>query len=388
MSSGTENIVKRAFIDYYNKEKILPVRQNINDPRFLATRSFLYSRLGAPLRFLKGIEIIEFGPGGGFNAIATSQYKPSQYYFVEGSNLGIEQLNDFVRRELIHADEIKIFHLNFLDFNINKKFDLVIAEGCIPGQIEPQRFLRHISSFVSKDGLIITTTISKSSVLSEMLRSLYALLIKDSFQNNDTFVEFLEKEFSTHLSNLGTNTRLIKDWVLDNILNTCHKDGVNFSLLDAAKVLPGFEIVSSSPTFFLDLTWYKKYKFIHSDFCKKLSSQIPRFEFFLLDSRIEEQDLLVLLNEEVLHVFNCVEYAFDEIFKVLSLNHSEININQVYIALENLIATLPPKFSKTKSGILDFMHFLKSEKKVDYKFAEFKTFWGRGQQYVSFRRVE
>lgn len=380
--------MKRAFIDYYNREGILPVRQNISDPRFLATRSFLYSRLGAPLRFLKGIDIIEFGPGGGFNAIATSKYKPRQYYFIEGSTLGIEQLNEFIKRKLIHADKIKIFHSNFLDFKIVKKFDLVIAEGCIPGQIGPQRYLEHISTFVSKDGLMIITTISKSSVLSEMLRSLYALLIKDSYQNHETYVEFLEIEFATHLSNLGTNTRSIKDWVLDNILNSCHKDGVNFSLLDAARVLPKFTLVSTSPTFFMDLTWYKKYKFNHSDFYKKLSYQTPRFEFFLLDSQIEEQDLPFVSNQEASHVLNYIEYAFDEIFKVMRSNHAKINISQVYIALENLVTALPPEFNKTKSGILDFMHFLKSEKKVDYKFTEFKTFWGRGQQYVSFRRIE
>jgi SAM-dependent methyltransferase len=380
--------MKRAFIDYYNKEGILPVKQNISDPRFLETRSFLYSRLGAPLRFLKGIDIIEFGPGGGFNAIATSQYKPGQYYFIEGSTLGIEQLNEFVKRKLIRANKVKIYNSNFLDFNIEKKFDLVIAEGCIPGQIDPQKYLEHISTFVNNEGLIIITTISKSSVLSEMLRSLYALLIKDSYQNHDTYLDFLEKEFASHLSNLGTNTRSVKDWVLDNILNSCHKDGVNFSLLDAAKVLSKFEFVSSSPTFFMDLTWYKKYKFNHSVFIKKMGSQTSRFELFLLDSQLEDQDLLLISNREALHVLNYIEYSFDEIFRILSSNLSEINLDRVYIALENLVTALPPEFNKTKSGIIDFMHFLKSEKKVDYKFTEFKSFWGRGQQYVSFRRIE
>ena len=56
--------MERPFIDFYNSQQTLPVRQNISDPRFLDGRSFLYSRLGIPLRFLKGMEIIEFGPGG------------------------------------------------------------------------------------------------------------------------------------------------------------------------------------------------------------------------------------------------------------------------------------------------------------------------------------
>ena len=54
-----------AFIDFYNKRKILPVRQNTENPNFFPARSFLYSRLGVPLSFLRGLDVLEFGPGGG-----------------------------------------------------------------------------------------------------------------------------------------------------------------------------------------------------------------------------------------------------------------------------------------------------------------------------------
>jgi len=54
----------KPFIDFYNKEKILPVQQNIENPNFFLARSFLYSRLGVPLSFLRGLDVLEFGPGG------------------------------------------------------------------------------------------------------------------------------------------------------------------------------------------------------------------------------------------------------------------------------------------------------------------------------------
>lgn len=53
------------FIDFYNREKILPVRQNIENPSFFPARAFLYSNLGVPLSFLRGLDVLEFGPGGG-----------------------------------------------------------------------------------------------------------------------------------------------------------------------------------------------------------------------------------------------------------------------------------------------------------------------------------
>jgi len=377
----------KAFIDFYNKENILPVRQNIDDPRFFETRSFLYSRLGVPLRLLKGMEIIEFGPGGGFNAVATSRYKPSLYYFVEGSNVGIEKLKYFIDNKKIYADNIEISSEDFLNFNIDKKFDLVIAEACIPGQQEPEECLSHISSFVKKDGLIIITTTSKSSMLSEILRALYGFLIKDSFKDSDKYKQFLEIKFATHLSQLGTNTRSIEDWVLDNIINSFYKDRSNFSLLDAARELSDFEFQSSVPTFLFDLSWYKNYIFDHSKSMENLKYQWPLFESYLLDWRVEREKLLLLSVEACQEISRLIEIAFDEVFMVLNEGPSEDKVANVLIALHKLRNILPPAFNETKNSITDFLAFLESNSRLDYKFKDFESWWGRGQQYISFRRV-
>ena len=378
----------RPFIDFYNKENILPVRQDIDDPRFFEARSFLYSRLGAPLRFLKGMEIIEFGPGGGFNAVATSKYNPSLYYFVEGSHVGVEKLKYFIDNKKICAEKVGIYSADFLDFNIEKKFDLVIAEACIPGQREPEEYLSHISSFVKKNGLIIITTMSKSSILSEILRALYGFLIKDSFKDNNKYKEFLELTFATHLSKLGTNTRTIEDWVLDNIINTLHADRSNFSLLDAAKVLSNFEFQSSVPTFLFDLSWYKNYTFDHSKNMESLNYQWPLIETYLLDWRVKKENLLLFSVEECRKISMHIEIVFDEVFKVLNQGSSENKSENISIALDKLRDTLPPAFNETKSSITDFISFLESSEKMYYKFKDFESWWGRGQQYISFRRID
>ena len=377
----------KPFIDFYNLENILPVRQNIDDPRFFETRSFLYSRLGVPLRLLIGMEIIEFGPGGGFNAVATSKYNPSLYYFVEGSRVGVEKLKYFIDNKKICADNIEISTVDFLNFNIDKKFDLVIAEACIPGQLDPEKYLSHISSFVKKDGLIIITTTSKSSMLSEILRALYGFLIKDSFEDTNKYKQFLEIRFATHLSQLGTNTRSIEDWVSDNIINSFHKDKSNFSLLDAARELSNFEFQSSVPTFLFDLSWYKNYAFDHSKNIENLNYQLPLFESYLLDWRVKEENLLFLSAEMCQEISRLIEIVFDEVFMVLNKGSSEDKVVNVLIALDKLRNTLLPAFNETKNSITDFMAFLESNSRLDYKFKDFESWWGRGQQYISFRRI-
>jgi len=376
------------FIDFYNKEKILPVRQNTDNPNFLPARSFLYSRLGVPLSFLRGLDILEFGPGGGFNAIATSTYKPSSYYFVEGSIVGVEQLKYFEKLKKIQANEIKVFEINFLDFNIDKKFDLVIAEACIPGQKDPNKYLLHISSFVKENGILVTTTTSKSSSLSEILRALYGFLIQKQFKNKDLYADFLELKFSNHLSKLGTNTRSIKDWVLDNIINTYHKDGSIYSMGEVVKTLGNFEFQSSVPSFLLDLSWYKNYKIGENQKNNILESELLRLETYLLDWRVKEKDLLGLSNEICIRINECIKVVFDEVFKILNQFQRTASINDLITSLNNLKTELPSQFKVTIDSINDFIGFLNSKDYLNYNFSEFESWWGRGQQYVSLRKVK
>jgi len=375
------------FIDFYNREKILPVRQNTENPSFFAARSFLYSRLGVPLSFLRGLDVLEFGPGGGFNATATSTYKPSSYYFVEGSIIGVEQLKYFKKQKKIQADEIKIFESKFLDFKIDKKFDLVIAEACIPGQKDPDKYLLHISSFVKENGILVTTTTSKSSSLSEILRALYGFLIYEQFKNNNLYIDFLELKFSNHLSKLGTNTRSIRDWVLDNIINTYHKDGSIYSMGEVVKNLDKFEFQSSVPSFLLDLSWYKNYKISENQKNNILELELFRLETYLLDWRVKEKDLLGLSNETCIRINASIELVFDEVFQILNQSNSTVSINNLTTSLNNLKIELSSQFNVTIKSINDFIGFLNSEDYLNYNFSEFESWWGRGQQYVSLRKV-
>ena len=58
-----------AFLDYYNKKEIIPTSQPIDINHF-RRRNYLLSTLGINLSCLRQSKIIEFGPGGGFNAQA------------------------------------------------------------------------------------------------------------------------------------------------------------------------------------------------------------------------------------------------------------------------------------------------------------------------------
>merc|ERR1712167_287733 len=68
LTSNLKNyLMKKPFIDFYNKYNIIPTSQNVKDVKsFLYQRNHLYSNLGIPLSFFSNKNIIEFGPGGGW----------------------------------------------------------------------------------------------------------------------------------------------------------------------------------------------------------------------------------------------------------------------------------------------------------------------------------
>jgi hypothetical protein len=62
-----------AFIDYYNTNNIIPVSQDLTDlDAFIFRRNYLYQALGLPLARIKNLNVVEFCPGGGYNAVAST----------------------------------------------------------------------------------------------------------------------------------------------------------------------------------------------------------------------------------------------------------------------------------------------------------------------------
>jgi len=324
---------------------------------------------------------------GGVNATVTSTYKPSRYYFVDGSKAGIQQLNYFIKTKKVITKDIKIFESEFLEFTTDNFFDLVIAEGCIPGQNDPRSTLLKISSFVKKNGILITTTTTKSSTFSEILRVLYAFLIKPYFESEDLYINFLESEFSSHLTTLGPNTRSTEDWVLDNIINPTYRNGYIFSISDVLNTLVNFEIQSTFPLFEFDLTWYRNYITSKDSNSNALNLQLIRLESLLFDYRISYKEYFDIPLKTLKRNREMINRTYDEVFKIINSDIETPSIKKLIFELNNLCIELPSIHKLTVSSISDFIEFLNSTDRIKHKFTSFKSWWGIGQQYISLRKV-
>ena len=377
--------MEQPFVDFYNKHNVIPTRQNIkNFNQFLHQRNYLYTTLGIPLAHLKNKKILEFGPGGGWNAIATSFYKPDLYVFVDNSKASLNEL----KKRKINARKIKIVKSDIFKFKSKKKFDLLIIEGTIPNQLYPKKMLKHVSKFVTNNGILITTTTSGTSLLSEFCRRIFRNYIYENEKYFDKRVNLAEKIFKSHLKTLNVQTRPTKDWVIDVIMQPqSGKDKIIFSMKDSLKVLKKkFDFFGSQPKFLLDDRFYKQVKFPESFTNKLFFDQFEYMELGMIDYRVPLTNYISVNNKSLKKIKLLCN-------KVCKLHNSIIekksykSLNKLLKLLKQISNLLPKENNLTKKSISnfisDFPQFI-NDGKISGRFKDFSKWWGRGQQYISF----
>jgi SAM-dependent methyltransferase len=103
---------------------------------------------------VEGRSVLEFGPGSGHNSIYTASLNPSTYDLVDANPTGLKSTSSMLSK---YEDiELKVHESLFLDFKSEKKFDIVWAENCIPGQANPIEVLDYVKNFVQEKGILVS----------------------------------------------------------------------------------------------------------------------------------------------------------------------------------------------------------------------------------------
>ncbi|NJD01663.1 MAG: class I SAM-dependent methyltransferase [Ruminiclostridium sp.] len=253
MGNKEENL----FISFYGEHFISPVHQDISDLNLhLSRREKLYRMLGLPPVAFKGKTILEVGPGGGYNSLAFFVWG-ADMDFIEPNPKAQEEIPDLLRRHNIERERWSLQKCRLEDAVFSHRYDIVIAEGFIPGLNNREPVIRRLSDVVNPGGVIVVTCIDDISFFFENIRRLISARLTG---NTDIFqqkVDTLCEAFSTHLKNLIYASRPVEDWVTDQFLNPALYADL-FSIEDCINEFDeGFEILGSSPDLFTDYSWYK-----------------------------------------------------------------------------------------------------------------------------------
>ncbi|HEX9060657.1 MAG TPA: class I SAM-dependent methyltransferase [Clostridia bacterium] len=375
-----------TFVEFYGKNNISPVHQDISNlTQHFERREGLYRQLGIFPLSVEGKKVLEIGPGSGYNSIYTASLNPSLYHLVEENPAGISDMEELFARYPQWTENIDIFKTRIEDFDSIIKYDIVLCEGMLPSISNPLETLNIIKRFVKPGGILVITCIDSISGSSENLRNLIGTLLVWELDDINKMLDILVPVFSPHLDTLKGMSRKHSDWVLDNIINPL---GIaeTLSIANVVENLDNeFEFYSSSPCIFSDWRWYKSIygetKSLNSTVISQYWQQVHNF----LDYRRLYPPREESKNKKLYYLLDNLRVCIKELKEkkdISLIKQIKVCINDIVHNLEFISHELALPYSEA----LELIASNKIDTSIINKCENLKTFFGRGQQYLSLIR--
>ena len=367
---------------FYRENNISPVHQDIENLRIhLKRREKLYIKLGIPPLVFSNRTILEIGPGGGHNALAFFSWG-AKVDFVEPNPKAQEEISLLMNKYGVEKSRWHLFPGKVEDYPLATKYDVVIAEGIIPGIYNQEEILGKIAELINPGGMVVVTCVDEISLFFEVLKRLIAFRLSADLENLTDKVKILSQAFASHLQKLQYASRPVQDWVTDQFLNPAlHAD--LFSIDDCVREFgEQFELLGSSPSLFTDLSWYKDTDF---DFSNSLLEQLNRKRHILLLWNMEESERNTELNDRLFQSCSVIRKLEGE----FEIYRSPDIIEAIIEHLHEIIALTNGLDSRIAAAINEVITLLKDDNLDAVKVAHAANFaaaFGRGQQYVSMVR--
>jgi 2-polyprenyl-3-methyl-5-hydroxy-6-metoxy-1,4-benzoquinol methylase len=370
-----------SFVGFYDETNYVPVSQEDTGSEIHELRrKRLFVSLGVPPIAIRDSRVLEIGPGGGANAEILLRMNPKCLTLLDGSSVAIAEL-----KARFMASNVKIIEGDFSSNIPNETFDIIIAEGCIPGQKKPEKVLSKISQHVSIDGHLIFTTQTSVSLLPEILRRIIAKVILEDFDATfDDRVDLLVKFFKPSLESLVGMSRPHRDWVVDVLIHPWEIGSHIFTADQALNAIgDNFDVIGSRPEIFLDQSWYKQDLEGFSNKTTGFKKMNKTSTSFLIDYRLDKSNS----SELSFHDAEALDVACSTIYKIHEKfnPNSESDIEDLISGLRNISELIQNSFPQTFISLIDFItNFPKLLEKPEVQaFDTFHHWFGRGQQYLS-----
>ncbi|MFH0899275.1 MAG: methyltransferase domain-containing protein, partial [Pseudomonadota bacterium] len=245
------------FVSFYGEHGISPVHQDVrNIDVHIRRREKLYRMLGLPpVAFSKG-RVLEVGPGGGHNALALF-YWGASVDFVEPNPAAQAEIPELMRQHGIANNRWSIYPGLVETFPAEEQYDIVLAEGILPGLSNTHEVIAKLQLLVRNGGVVVVTCMDDISSFFENTKRIVAERLVRRIPAFPERVAILCKAFDTHLRSLRNATRPIEDWVADAFLfptSRCTLFGMDDAMAGFGR---DYHLLGSSPSLFVDYSWYK-----------------------------------------------------------------------------------------------------------------------------------
>jgi SAM-dependent methyltransferase len=359
------------------------VRQNISDvARHFQRREALYRQLGIPPRSIYRRNVLEVGPGGGYNSLYTASLGPSRYLLLEGNPTGIAEIRQLFSNYPDWYRPIEIVHSRVEDWKPDAEFDFVFCEGLLSGVPNPAQVLEKLSDATAPGGLLTITCVDHLSHFPETIRRALAQLAVDPADSLEAKTGKILPMMEPHLATLPGMSRRYDDWVIDNLI---HPGSIipliNFP--DALAMLGSrFDYYSASPHFITDWRWYKSIVGNGWEFNDRAKEQFWAMAHNMLDYRRVLPARSSTANRRLYELCTGARAAVEG----FELRREKVLLDRFRVLLREIVEDAAA-FSDDVAAALDEAATLLQRDRPDVRAVagapKFSGLFGRGQQYFS-----
>lgn len=380
--------MKNDYLEHYSNHKISPVRQNIDDiEKHFYIRKKLYQSLGMTNVNFENRNIIEIGPGGGYNTIYTANLDPKFYQLIEANKVGAEEIIENLKKFNLYNKNIDIKNIYIEEYQTDKIFDLAICEGMLPCVKNNKEILNTIDNLLKKDSILIITCSDEISVFFDMARRLLAniLLQKEEIDGFEDKINILVEAFSTHLETLKGFGRLKEDWCADNLLGNALYN-TSLSVSDVLEYfIDKYTFYNISPNIISDETWFKEVPLDAEKYNQKMIDNFYKVWHNLIHYQVYDN---IVWTRDDINILRETCKRFILLSQQAEIDYTKV-IDEIVILLNNLLTL----FIKNKSDIIiiksleELRDILQKDNvtvnSIQNDFKYFTSAFGRGQQHIS-----
>ena len=369
------NSKARPFLDFYEKHEIIPTKLNIdNQSEFFVQRDRLFASLGVPPILLRGKNIFELGPGTGQKATHLLSMHPMSYVAIENNPMSLKATQAVIESSKFTGNaEIK--DQDFLVYENLRHFDLVLAELVLSTQSNPEKFLKKLLEITIDQGILVVTCCDPISMLSETLRK--AITFNENLINGDLKSSSIRiaSFFKQDLDHLKGMNRVRTDWAIDQLINPWI--GPLLSIPEAIAHLGTAAVFhGSSPRFVDYYRWYKDPELSVSEQNKDAIQNYWEKCHNFLDSRLPRSTRDTNINKSLYQLCN---ELYLEAYTTNWSNDSHSRVLEICLKLKSHFIDLGELINNSLDAFTDYW-----QSGSVASLQEFRPFWGRGTQYISF----
>jgi len=352
------------------------------------TRKNLYKALGLRKDAFQNKNILEIGPGHGYNAIVNMQYNPKYYHMVELNLESCNNIEELCKSNKIETSKYNVENVSLEEFSSEIKYDIVICEGTLAFLKNKDSLLKKISTFVEKDGILVLTAGDTISQFYELIRRLFANILVHQIDDKDTKIRLLVEAFESHTQTLHGFSKFIGDWCYDMFIDDDLYN--NFlSTIDIVSILnDNFEFDKmTSPNLILDERWYRQISLDHKKNNEyKVNSFYKRWHnLFNYKSFSSERDI-----EKNVKLNNlCTELVLK--IRVNENNEKDIYIKNIIDLIVQIKDNLKNIDSIIDNSLTEIITLLQKETILAKDISSMKYFgqcFGRGSQYLTLIKMD